>query len=200
MADAKICRDHRRARASTAAYRGLARALLAFVAYPKSPRHLLAVEARRRAGCARARRVETVLVMVDPDDAQLGAHRRRCAPRLDPAHGSEIPRRAAEVRELRAKGGIIKALGIARARRPRDPRPVRSRRGYAAVRRQAARRGGCPAAMPLAFDWKILAEREFSRPWLLAGGPHPGQRRRRRSGSPAPPWWTCPLASKARRA
>ncbi len=165
MADAKICGITDLA-ALDAAIEGGAR-LVGFVSYPKSPRHLLAD--KLAALVARARgRVETVLVMVDPDDPQLVATAGIVHPDWIQLHGAETPRRAAEVRNF-ARRGIIKAVGIAR----RDD--LMTLAPYVPVVDMflfdaQAPAAGLPGGNALAFDWGLLAGSSIGRPWLLAGG------------------------------
>ena len=165
MADAKICGITDVA-ALDAAIEGGAR-FVGFVSYPKSPRHLSAD--KLAALVARARgRVETVLVMVNPDDAQLVATAGIIRPDWIQLHGSEIPRRAGEVRAF-AQRGVIKAVGIARRDDLMTIPPYEPVVDMFLFDAQAPV-AGLPGGNAQAFDWGLLAGASIGRSWLLAGG------------------------------
>lgn len=116
-------------------------------------------------------RIESVALLVDPDDEAL-----RAAARLEPdwlqLHGRESPARVAQARQF-ARKGVIKALAIA------GPQDVRAANVYAGAADMllfdakppsgAARPGG----NGLAFDWRLLHGQRFARPWMLSGGLDP---------------------------
>src|SRR5262247_11462 len=95
MPDAKICgiTDFE---ALDAAIEGGAR-FVGFVTYPKSPRYLTMDKLAALAARARGR-VETVLVTVSADDAQITTAVAAAQPDWIQLHGGENARRAAEVR------------------------------------------------------------------------------------------------------
>jgi len=84
-------------------------------------------------------------------------------------HGHESPARVAEIR---ARFGlpVMKAVGIA------DEADLAAIAGYAQVADQILIDAKPPtgAALPggngLAFDWRLIAGRDWERPWMLAGG------------------------------
>ncbi len=169
MADAKICGINS-VEALDAAIEGGAR-FVGFVVYPRSPRFLtmdkLTALARRARG-----RVETVLVTVNADDAQLGAAVAAAEPDWIQLHGSESVKRAGEVRAF-ARRGLIKAVGIARREDFQtlpDYYPVIDYFLFDAQAPQA----GLPGGNALPFDWALLKGAEVGRPWFLAGGLTPG--------------------------
>lgn len=145
---------------------------LGFNFFARSPRSVTFqgardLAARMPVGVAR------VGLVVDPDDAfldDLGA----CVP-LDivQLHGDESP---ARVREVKARTGlpVMKAVGLAG---PDDlPRIAQ----YAQVADMVLIDAKPPegAALPggngLRFDWRLLEGRDWSCPWMLAGGLTPG--------------------------
>src|SRR6056297_3525657 len=146
----KICgltkaRDLAAAVAAGAAYVG-------FVFFEKSPRHV-DIEAMR------ALTHDVLCAAVPLDMLQL--------------HGDESP---ARVTALKARHGlpVMKAIGIA------EEADLAQIDHYAAVADQllidakpppgATRPGG----NALAFDWRLIEERDWPLPWLLAGGLTPG--------------------------
>lgn len=147
-------------------------AYVGFVFFARSPRHVTPEQARALAlevppGVAK------VALTVDADDASLDALCARVPLDMLQLHGHESPARVAMVR---ARFGlpVMKALGISEAG---DLAQIDA---YAAVADQllidakpppgATRPGGNAAA----FDWGIIAGREWPLPWLLAGGLTPG--------------------------
>lgn len=142
------------------------------VIFLKSPRHLTPEAA---AGLfARARgRAKIVAVTVDPDDALLEEIARTLRPDFIQLHGSETPSRAEAVRTLTG-AEVIKAL------------PIRHGDDFAAAadwERHAEHLmfdakppegSALPGGIGHSFDWTLLADRAFRRPWFLAGGLDPG--------------------------
>lgn len=140
---------------------------LGFVFFEKSPRHVTPEQARALAASAPPGVMKVALV-VDADDAQID---RVAALPIDmiQLHGGESP---ARVSEIRARTGlpVMKAIGVAEAS---DLARIEA---YAAVADQLlidakpAPGGALPGGNGLAFDWRLVANREWPRPWMLAGG------------------------------
>lgn len=140
------------------------------VLFAKSPRFLAPEAAAALAARAKGR-IETVALLVDPDDEGL-----RAAARLEPdwlqLHGRESLARVAQARQF-ARKGVIKALAIA------GPEDVRAANAYTGAADMllfdakppagAARPGG----NGLAFDWRLLHGQRFAQPWMLSGGLDP---------------------------
>lgn len=139
-----------------------------FVFFEKSPRHLSPAVARDLAidvppGIAK------VALVVDADDSALDALTRTVPLDMLQLHGRETLDRVAAIR---ARYGlpVMKAIGIA------DADDLDQIERYGAVADQllidakppigADRPGGNAAA----FDWSLIAGREWPVPWLLAGG------------------------------
>ncbi len=165
MAEAKIC-GITDAATLDAALNGGAR-FVGLVFFPKSPRHLSLDAAAALAARARGR-AEIVAVTVDADDALLEGIAGRVRPDWVQAHGSESPARLGALRRHSTRG-VIKALSIARAE---DLEQTAAYEAAADMLLFDAKPppGGLPGGNAAAFDWQILAGRQFSRPWLLAGG------------------------------
>ena len=138
---------------------------------PKSPRYIPPREVEALAARARGR-ADVVAVTVDADDALLAEIQAAFSPDLIQLHGAETPSRVTAARRF-ARKGVIKVLPIARAE---DFAPVAAFEPVADMLMfdakappNADRTGG----HGVAFDWKLLSGKRFSRPWLLAGGLNP---------------------------
>jgi len=165
MADAKIC-GITDARALDTALDGGAR-YVGFVVYPKSPRHLSRDKLAALSDRARGR-AEIVVVTVDADDELLSLVQQHAKPDWIQLHGREQPSMVAHARQY-ARSGVIKALGVARRE---DLEDVRVYENVTEMLMFDAKPppGGLPGGNAAAFDWRILAGRSFSRPWMLSGG------------------------------
>lgn len=166
----KICglrtpADVEAAAAAGAGYIGL-------VFFPRSPRHLELPAARDLALAAPVGLAKVGLV-VDADDATLQAITDAVPLDMLQLHGRESPARVAAVK---ARFGlpVMKAVGVAEAA---DLAAIAE---YEAVADQIlvdakARKGAAlPGGNGLAFDWRLIAGRQWQRPWMLAGGLTPG--------------------------
>ncbi|MDF2094667.1 phosphoribosylanthranilate isomerase [Aquibaculum arenosum] len=169
--DCKIC-GIRDPEALRAAVQGRAR-WVGFVFFPRSPRSLTPEQAAVLSAEA-AGRVERVGLFVDPDDALLDATLGRVDLDMLQLHGSETPRRVAEIR---ARWGlpVMKAIKIARAE---DLAVVPD---YAEVvdcilfdaKAPKEMVDALPGGNALSFDWRLLAGRSWPKPWMLSGGLNP---------------------------
>jgi len=165
MPDAKIC-GITTVEALDAAIEGGAR-FVGFVTYPRSPRFLRVEKLAALAARARGR-VETVLVTVDADDSHLAAAYTAAQPDWVQLHGSETPKRAAEVRPF-ARQGLIKAVGVA------SPADLATITPYVGIVDMflfdaQAPKDAQPGGNALAFDWALMKGAQVGRPWFLAGG------------------------------
>ncbi len=139
-----------------------------FVFFAKSPRHLGIDQARELTRNAREGLAKVALV-VDADDAFLDALLAECPFDMLQLHGHEP---VARVAEIRARYGlpVMKAVGIAEAG------DLDAAFEYSLVADQILIDAKPPkdAALPggngLAFDWRLVAQRRWLRPWMLAGG------------------------------
>ena len=147
--------------ASGAAYAG-------FVFFPKSPRHLTIPEARLLALAAPVGLAKVALT-VDADNALLDAITEAMPLDMLQLHGHETPDRVAEVR---ARYGlpVMKAVGVA------DEGDLAAVLDYSLVADQILvdakppRNAALPGGNGLSFDWRLVAQRRWLRPWMLAGG------------------------------
>ena len=144
-----------------AAYMGL-------VFYPKSPRNV-SLERACELAVAAPPGLAKVALMVDPDDAALDAVTAAVPLDMIQLHGAETPGR---VREVRRRTGlpVMKAVGI------RSAEDLPALETYASVADQILVDAKPPAGADLpggngvGFDWRLIAGRRWSGPWMLAGG------------------------------
>lgn len=144
-----------------AAYMGL-------VFFAKSPRNVMLDQARDLA-LAAPLGLAKVALLVDPDDAFLDAVTGQVAIDMLQLHGRETPDRVAEVRK-RTGLPVMKAVGL----RTADDLPAIDR--YADVADQLLidakppEGADLPGGNGVGFDWRLIAGRKWSVPWMLAGG------------------------------
>jgi len=139
-----------------------------FVFFAKSPRHL-SVDAARALAVAAPVGLAKVALVVDPDDATLDAILAQVPIDMLQLHGAEPPERVAA---LRARHGlpVMKAVGIA------DAADLPKLARYEAVSDQLlvdakpAPDAALPGGNGLSFDWRLIAGRDWTKPWMLAGG------------------------------
>ena len=139
-----------------------------FVFFEKSPRHL-DIEAARALALDVPVGVAKVALTVNADDAFLDAINGRVPLDMFQLHGWETPER---VREVRNRTGlpVMKAVGI------RDADDLQKIEDYAGAADQILvdakppTGGELPGGNGLAFDWRLIANRRWSLPWMLAGG------------------------------
>jgi len=146
-------------------------AFVGAVVFPKSPRHIAPLHAAALFERARGR-AKIVAVTVDADDALLTEIALILKPDLIQLHGSETPARAERVRTLTG-AGIIKAL------------PIRVHEDFAEAEAwepfvdhlmfdaKPPEGSDLPGGVGARFDWALLADRAFRRPWFVAGGLRP---------------------------
>ncbi|EEW26841.1 phosphoribosylanthranilate isomerase [Rhodobacter ferrooxidans] len=162
----KICGLRTEADVAAAASAGVA--YIGLVFFAKSPRNLELPQARLLALAAPVGLAKVALT-VDADDATLDAITEAMPLDMLQLHGHESPDRVAEVR---ARYGlpVMKAVGVA------DEGDLAATFDYSLVADQLLIDAKPPkdAALPggngLAFDWRLVAQRRWLRPWMLAGG------------------------------
>ena len=153
---------------SIAAAAGAGAAYVGFNFFPKSPRSVSAEEARDLAlevppGIAK------VGLLVDPDDAELSAILDRVPLDIVQLHGKETPER---VREIRAAYGlpVMKAIGIAGAEDVAKIDEYAKVADLLLIDAKPPKDGPLPGGNGVAFDWRLIANRRWPVPWMLAGG------------------------------
>jgi len=146
-------------------------AFVGAVVFPPSPRHIAPLHAATLFERARGK-ARIVAVTVDADDALLTEIALILKPDLIQLHGSETPERAVEVRRLTG-AGIIKALPIRSAEDFDGVEAWSSVVDYLMFDAKPPKGSVLPGGVGATFDWGLLAERTFARPWFLAGGLNP---------------------------
>ncbi|MFN3700659.1 MAG: phosphoribosylanthranilate isomerase [Alphaproteobacteria bacterium] len=140
---------------------------LGFVFYPPSPRHVSFDTAWTLAQSVPTG-VRSVGLFVNPDDALL--ERALTGIQLDmiQLHGDETPGRIATIKARYAMP-IIKAIRLGQADDLRDIEGYESAADWLlfdAKPQNAALPGGTGES----FDWNLLKNRSFKKPWMLSGG------------------------------
>ena len=145
-------------------------AMAGFVFYESSPRNVLIEDAAKL-----IRRVpdfvETIGLFVDPDNTLVT----RVLDQIDldvlQLHGDESP---ARIEELKTVTGlpVIKVLKIAKADDLEDTEAYECVADRFLFDARAPRdlENALPGGNALSFDWRLLAERDWDTPWILAGG------------------------------
>jgi phosphoribosylanthranilate isomerase len=154
--------------ADVAAVAAAGAAYAGFVFFAKSPRHLT-VEAARELALAAPEGLAKVALVVDAEDAVLDAIVESVPLDMLQLHGHESPDRVAAVR---ARYGlpVMKAVGVA------DEGDLAALFDYTTVADQILvdakppKGADLPGGNGLSFDWRLVAQRRWLRPWMLAGG------------------------------
>ena len=141
---------------------------LGFVFFEKSPRNVSIPQARDLAvdvpiGVAK------VALTVNADNAQLDAICDAVPLDMLQLHGSETLERVAEVKR-RYGLPVMKAIGVADA----DDLAALDAYGQVAdqllIDAKPPKGADLPGGNGLAFDWRLIANRRWFAPWMLAGG------------------------------
>jgi len=143
-------------------------AYVGFVFFEKSPRNVSVAQARDLAvevpfGVAK------VALTVDADDAALGQIMEMVPLDMIQLHGRETPERVEDVRRLTGLP-VMKAVGIA------DESDLETLERYLGVADQILvdakppKEAVLPGGNGLSFDWRLVSNRRWPVPWMLAGG------------------------------
>ncbi len=143
-----------------------------FVFFARSPRNLTLDEAQGLAASCPPGLLRVALT-VDADDAALDAIVAAARPDWLQLHGHESSDR---VRAVQARYGlpVMKALGVAEAA---DLTAIDDHARVAdqiLIDAKAPKDAELPGGNGLAFDWRLIAGRHWTVPWMLAGGLTPG--------------------------
>lgn len=164
---AKICGLSSEEAVGAAAEGGAA--YVGFVFYPPSPRAVS--PARAAALCAGVPPgVRRVGLFVDADDAAIGAVLDVAPLDILQFHGRESPARVVEAK-ARFHRPVMKAIAVAAAE---DVLLASRYEGVADLllfdAKPPRRADALPGGNGLAFDWRLIAGREWRLPWMLSGG------------------------------
>jgi phosphoribosylanthranilate isomerase len=162
----KICGLRRPEEVAAAAAAGAAYIGLNF--FPKSPRFVTAEGARALALAAPEGLCKVALV-VDPEDAALEEILSQVPIDMIQLHGRETPERVAEVR---ARFGlpVMKAVGVADEGDLAGLMEQALAADQILIDAKPPRGAELPGGNGLTFDWRLVAQRRWLRPWMLAGG------------------------------
>lgn len=162
----KIC--GLRTLADVAAAAGAGAAYGGFVFFPKSPRHL-DIEAAHALAVEAPVGLAKVALSVNAPDELLDAIVARVPLDMLQLHGEESPGR---VLDLRARHGlpVMKAIGIAEAADTAQIARYEAVADMILIDAKPPRETPLPGGNGLSFDWRLVAGRQWNRPWMLAGG------------------------------
>ena len=146
-------------------------AFVGAVVFHRSPRHIAPLHAATLFERAR-NRAKIVAVTVDADDALLTEIALILKPDLIQLHGSETPARAEQVRTLTG-AGIIKALPICAHEDFAEAEAWEPFADHLMFDARPPEGSDLPGGVGARFDWALLADRAFRRPWFVAGGLNP---------------------------
>ena len=146
-------------------------AFIGFMFFDASPRNIAPDAAGRLAAPAR-NRAKTVAVTVDADDAALDRIVLHLKPDFIQLHGRETPARAREIGQ-RTGAGVIKVLSVSESRDLDAARDFESVVDHLLFDAKPPKDASRPGGLGTSFDWDILTDRRFERPWFLAGGLDP---------------------------
>ena len=143
-------------------------AYVGFVFFPDSPRFVTPEEAMRLRAKLRVG-IRSVALLVDPDDEDLPRMIETLSPDFVQLHGEETPQRCEFIRDHYHRP-IIKACRI----ETKDD--IEAAREYDRVAdmllfdAKPSAEGDMPGGNGLPFDWSLLKEEKFEKPWMLSGG------------------------------
>ena len=167
---AKICGITTVEAAEAAARKGAG--FVGFVFYPPSPRD---ITPDRAADIARAlgRRVSTVGLFVDADDAVIAGTLERVALDMLQLHGAESPERVAAIRAHHGRP-VMKAIPVAAAEDLARARAYDAVADWLLFDARPGPDSSLPGGNARTFDWRVLQGQRFALPWMLSGGLNAG--------------------------
>ncbi len=141
---------------------------LGFVFFPRSPRHL-SHEAAAALAAEVPPGVAKVALTVDAEDRALDALLAQVPVDLLQLHGKESPTRVAEIK-ARTGLPVMKAVGVAEARDLAALDAYQDVADQILLDAKPSHAGELPGGNGLSFDWTLIEGRQWSKPWMLAGG------------------------------
>jgi len=164
--DAKIC-GLKTSDAADAAVRHGAR-FVGFNFFPNSPRYI-GFDAVRSLAARVPERIGKVGVFVDPDDQMISQAIDAAGLSMVQLHGSEDPKRAADIRE-RFAVDVMKVIRVAGPDDLADVPAFEPVADWLMFDSKPPKGATRPGGNAVAFDWRILAGKTWQRPWMLSGG------------------------------
>ncbi len=136
--------------------------------FPPSPRYVSLALGRELALAAPVGLAKVALT-VDADDATLDAIVEAMPLDILQLHGHETPARVAEVR---ARYGlpVMKVLGVRDEGDLADLLEFSTAADMIMIDTKAPKGAVLPGGNGVPFDWRLVAQRRWLRPWMLAGG------------------------------
>jgi phosphoribosylanthranilate isomerase len=165
----KICGLTRPGDARVAA--GAGARYVGLVFFEPSPRNL-ALDTAREIALEAPVGVAKVALTVDATDAFLDGLVETVPLDLLQLHGRESPGRVAEIR-ARLGLPVMKAVGIADAGDLPRIAEYADAADQILIDAKPPREAALPGGNGLSFDWRLIAGRRWTQPWMLAGGLKP---------------------------
>jgi phosphoribosylanthranilate isomerase len=141
---------------------------LGFVLYPPSPRAVTPEQAARLCAAVPAG-IARVGLFVDADDEMIAAVLSAAPIDILQFHGKESPQRVAEAKR-RFDRSVMKAVSIAGADDISRAEAYQDAADILLFDAKSGRPDALPGGNGLAFDWRLIAGREWRLPWMLSGG------------------------------
>ena len=135
-----------------------------FTFYAPSPRAISPADAGIIA--ERAPGLRTVALTVDADDATLHAISAGLHPQMWQLHGAETPERVLAIRQT-FRVPVMKAVAIASKDDVARAHAFESSADWLLF---DAKPDALPGGNGLAFDWQLITNEKWRKPWMLSGG------------------------------
>ncbi|WP_166418864.1 phosphoribosylanthranilate isomerase [Cochlodiniinecator piscidefendens] len=139
-----------------------------FVFFEKSPRNV-SINVARDLAVEVPFGVAKVALTVNADDATLDAINAAVPIDMWQLHGSETSERVTEVKR-RFGLPVMKAVGIADAADLDQLDAFEAVADQILIDAKPPKNAVLPGGNGIAFDWRLIANRQWTRPWMLAGG------------------------------
>jgi len=139
-----------------------------FVFFAKSPRNLT-IEQARALAVEVPMGVAKVALTVNASDDEIAAILDQVPIDMLQLHGKETP---ARVREVRRRFGlpVMKAVGVAEAADLAAINDFEDVADQILIDAKPPKGADLPGGNGISFDWRLIAGRQWRRPWMLAGG------------------------------
>ncbi|MCZ4281387.1 phosphoribosylanthranilate isomerase [Kiloniella laminariae] len=143
---------------------------LGFVFFPKSPRNVSIDQAVPLARQVRPG-IKRVGLLVDASDEEIREILKQVPLDILQLHGSETPERVAGIKN-RFKLQVMKVIKISDREDFNTIPPFEELADYLLFDAKPPKdlKNALPGGNAHAFDWRLLAGRNWSKPWMLAGG------------------------------